>query len=71
MEYRLPALPGIGRAIPEKDLLDPKRYPWMSGQPLLEVLQSSYEHHHVDHLQPLLALLNPLGNRNIAGWSHN
>ena len=51
----------LGQVIPEKDLLDPKRYAWMEGQPLLVVLQSSYEHHHIDHLQPLLALLRQNG----------
>jgi hypothetical protein len=51
----------LAQAIPEKDLLDPKRYPWMEGQSLLAVLQSSYEHHHIDHLEPLLALLHHYG----------
>jgi hypothetical protein len=51
----------LGQAISEKDLQDPKRYPWMESQPLLAVLQSSYEHHHVDHLEPLLALLHRNG----------
>jgi hypothetical protein len=51
----------LGQAVPEKDLLDPKRYPWMQGQPLEVVLQGSYEHHHVDHLEPLLALLRQNG----------
>jgi len=48
----------LGQALPEKDLLDPKKYPWMQGQPLMLVLQSSYDHHHVEHLEPLLALLH-------------
>ena len=47
----------LGQAIPEKDLLDPQRYPWMEGQPLAMVLMGSYEHHHIDHLEPLLTLL--------------
>jgi len=51
----------LGQAIPEKDLLDPQRFAWMEGQPLAVVLQSSYEHHHVDHLEPLLVLLRPSG----------
>jgi hypothetical protein len=51
----------LAHAIPEKDLLDPKRYPWMEGQPLLAVMQSSYEHHHIDHLEPLLTLLQQHG----------
>jgi hypothetical protein len=49
----------LGRAIPEKNLLDPKRYTWMAGQPLLVVLQSSYDHHHLEHLEPLLIRLHP------------
>ncbi len=48
----------LAQAIPEQDLLDPKRYHWMSGQPLMAVLQSSYDHHHVEHLEPLLAQLH-------------
>jgi hypothetical protein len=51
----------LAQAIPEKDLLDPKRYPWMEGQSLLAVLQFSYEHHHMDHLEPLLNLLHLSG----------
>ncbi|MGD0753088.1 MAG: ClbS/DfsB family four-helix bundle protein [Anaerolineales bacterium] len=51
----------LGQAIPEKDLLDPKRYPWMDGQSLLAVLQSSYEHHHMDHLELLLTQLHLSG----------
>lgn len=43
----------LGGAIPEKDLLEAGRYPWMEGQPLLLVLQASYEHHE-EHLHPLL-----------------
>jgi hypothetical protein len=48
----------LGQAIPEADLLDPHKYPWMNGQPLILVLQSSYDHHHVEHLEPLLAQLH-------------
>ena len=47
----------LGEAIPEKDLLDPGRYAWLEGQPLSLVLDSSYEHHHEEHLEPLLAWL--------------
>jgi len=56
-----------GEAIPEKDLLDPERYTWMEGYPLLLVLQSSYEHHHIDHLEPLLAWLRQNGSKRFAG----
>ncbi|MGD0877460.1 MAG: ClbS/DfsB family four-helix bundle protein [Anaerolineales bacterium] len=48
----------LAQAIPEKVLQDLKRYPWMEGQSLLVVLQSSYEHHHIDRLEPLLTLLH-------------
>lgn len=44
----------LAEQIPEADLLNPQRYPWLHGWPLLAVLQGSYEHHHIDHLQPLL-----------------
>jgi hypothetical protein len=47
----------LGESIPEKDLLDAGRYPWMEGQPLALILQSSYEHHHehADFLKPVLS----------------
>lgn len=59
----------LGEAIPEKDLLDPERYDWMEGRPVGLVLQSSYEHHHEEHLGPLLAWLREQGNRPAAGES--
>ena len=48
----------LGKAIPEKDLLDAKRYPWLEGYPLSAVLTGTHEHHHDDHLEPLLEWLN-------------
>jgi len=45
----------LAEAISENDLLDAGRYPWLEGQPLSLVLLGSYEHHHEDHLEPLLA----------------
>jgi len=57
----------LGEAIPENDLLDAGRYPWMEGQPLATVLLGSYEHHHVDHLEPVLTWLRQQGNMKIAG----
>ena len=55
----------LGEAIPEEDLLDPGRYRWLEGQPLSFILQASYEHHHEDHLEPLLAWLRQYGSRKI------
>lgn len=56
----------LGEAIPEEDLLDPGRYPWMGGKPLSFVLMGSYEHHHEDHLEPLIAWLRQHGNMKFA-----
>jgi hypothetical protein len=47
----------LAEAIPEEALLEIGRYPWMEGYPLFAVLQGSYEHHHDDHLEPLLGWL--------------
>jgi len=52
----------LGEEIPEKDLLDTEKYSWLKGYSLLAVLQGSYEHHHVDHYEPLLTRLRQLGN---------
>jgi hypothetical protein len=47
----------LGEAIPEKDFLDLNRYAWLQGHPLSFIYEASYEHHHIDHLEPLLAWL--------------
>jgi hypothetical protein len=47
----------LGEAIPEEALLDPQRYPWLEGHPLSLILTASCEHHHQDHLGPLLIWL--------------
>jgi hypothetical protein len=44
----------LGEAVPEKDLLEPGKYNWLGKHPLSLVLTASYEHHHVDHYEPLL-----------------
>jgi hypothetical protein len=46
----------LGEAIPESDLLDAKKYPWLEGYALFAVLQGSYEHHqeHAEYLEPVL-----------------
>lgn len=52
----------LGEAIPEEDLLEPERYPWLRGEPLSLVLVSSYEHHHDEHREPLRSWLRQQGN---------
>lgn len=44
----------LGAAIPADDYADPARYPWLHGYPLSAVLTGSFDHHHEDHLLPLL-----------------
>ena len=51
----------LGEAIPVKELLDAGRYPWLEGHPLSFILTASYEHHHIDHLEPLLAWIRQEG----------
>jgi hypothetical protein len=43
----------LGEAIPEQELLDSRRYAWLNGYALIDVLKGSYEHHHFEHLEPL------------------
>ena len=57
----------LGEAIAEEDPLKAGRYPWLQGHPLSLVLRASYEHHHDDHLKPLLAWLRQQENRRITG----
>jgi len=56
----------LGEEFSESDLLDTEKYPWLNGYALLAVLQGSYEHHHIDHLEPLLAWLHQHGNMKTA-----
>jgi hypothetical protein len=52
----------LTEVIPEKDLLQPGRYAWMwNNEPLAVILQSSYEHHHIEHYEPLLEWLRAHG----------
>lgn len=48
----------LGRKIPERDLMEPGRYPWLEGRPLVAVLHGTYEHHRVDHRGSLLAWID-------------
>lgn len=38
--------------IPERDLLDAERYPWLEGRPLAFILLASYDHHQ-EHYEKL------------------
>lgn len=51
----------LAETIPEKDLLDPGKYNWLEGYPLLAVLQGSYEHHreHAEYLEPYVNMSKP------------
>ena len=53
----------LAEQISGADFADPRKHPWLSGYPLLSVLQGSYEHHHIDHLEPLLQWLRENGVR--------
>jgi len=51
----------LAQEIPENDILDTKKYSWLKGYDLFAVLQGSYEHHHIDHFEPLLDWLRQHG----------
>jgi len=57
----------LGETIPDDDLLDTEKYPWLEGYSLFDILQGTYEHHHEDHLEPLLSWLRERGNIEIVG----
>jgi len=50
----------LAESIPEKDLFEVGKYPWLKEYPLSAVLLGSYEHH-TEHLEPLLVLLRQGG----------
>jgi hypothetical protein len=50
----------LAESIPEKDLLEVGKYPWLKEYPLSAVLLGSYEHHE-EHREPLLAQLRQNG----------
>ena len=43
----------LSQAVPEKDLFAPDKYHWLDGYPLAAVLQGVYEHHLLEHREPL------------------
>ena len=47
----------LAAAIPERELFDAQRYPWLDGYAPAGVLEGTYDHHHVEHYQPLAAWL--------------
>ncbi|CAN5767469.1 hypothetical protein BH24DEI2_BH24DEI2_00360 [soil metagenome] len=51
----------LAKEIPEADVVDAEKYPWLHGYSLFDVLQGSYEHHHVDHFGVLRAWLEQKG----------
>jgi hypothetical protein len=57
----------LAEAIPEKDLLEAGRYPWLPGYPLVAVLLGSYEHHEEHFHQLLLAWLRQQANLKTVG----
>lgn len=44
----------LSEAVPEADLVQIGKYTWLAEYPLSAVLEGSYEHHHEEHLGPLL-----------------
>jgi hypothetical protein len=52
----------LGEAIPEKDLFEVGKYHWLKEYSISMVLVWSYEHHHIEHLEPLLNWIGQSGN---------
>lgn len=51
----------LGNEIPERNLLDGDRYPWLKGYSLAAILIASYDHHQ-EHLEKLTAWLRDHGD---------
>lgn len=47
----------LGQAVPEEELLQVGRYPWLKDYALADVLVGSCHHHEEEHLEPLLQRL--------------
>ncbi len=52
----------LGERIPERDLLDSDKYPWLRGHSVADTLLATYLHHE-EHLEDLLAWLPEHGKR--------
>jgi hypothetical protein len=48
----------LGQAIPENDLFEVGKYHWLKEYSIAMVLVWSYEHHHIEHLEPLLVWID-------------
>lgn len=54
----------LGMTIPASDLFDKRRYAWLDGYSLADILAGSYDHHHVEHYEALPAWLRARGDSN-------
>jgi hypothetical protein len=52
-------------AIPEDVMFDAARFAWLDGYAPADVLQGSYEHHRVEHFEPLVAWLREHGHEGL------
>jgi hypothetical protein len=43
----------LAAKVPERDLLDSSKYPWLDNYPLADILLASYDHHQ-EHLEKLI-----------------
>ena len=57
----------LAEEIPADDLVRPGRYPWLDGGSLVTVLHGTFDHHHDDHLGPLLRWTLEHGRRASGG----
>lgn len=48
-------------ALSDEELADPSRYPWMGGEPVGDVVTSSFDHFHDEHEAALSAWLDRVG----------
>lgn len=55
----------LAEVIPAEDMMDPQKYPWLKGYPLIAILQGTHEHHE-EHYEPLLVWLLQFGDGNVA-----
>jgi hypothetical protein len=49
--------------VDEPEMIDPGEYAWLDGQPLVLVLDGSYDHHHREHYEPLVEFLKESDKR--------